>query len=304
MKQFISTLLIFTMLFLTACSDDQSEQASSEDNNESSETVTYESENGPVEIPKNPKKIVALSYAPNIHSLGVEMVGVDKWSKENPLFSDDLKDVATVSEEDVESVLALEPDLIIAGTHMKNLEELEKIAPTVAFTWGELDYLEQQIEIGKIVGKEEQAKEWAADFEEKASEVGDSVKEKHGEDVSVTMYETNGKNFYIFGEAWGRGTEIIYQAMGLNIPEDVQKEVSEQGYAEISQEVIPDYAGDFMILSRYEDTDLSFKDDDVWKSIPAVEKDQVIEIDTAASSYSDPTTLDYLLDIYKKELLK
>src|SRR5699024_12104600 len=66
------------------------------------------------------------------------------------------------------------------------------------------------------------------------------------------------------------------------------------------QEVIPDYAGDFMILSRYEDTDLSFMKDDVWKSIPAVQKEQVIEIDTAASSYSDPTTLDYLLDLFQR----
>jgi len=301
MKTKFTILLSFILLFLTACN---SNEATPDDKNESAETVTYESENGPIEIPKHPKRIVALSYAPNIHSLGVDMVGVDKWSKENPLFSEALADVETVSEEDIESVLALEPDLIIAGTHMKNLEELEKIAPTVAFTWGKLDYLEQQIEIGKIVGKEDEAKEWAADFEKKAAKVGEQVKEKHREDLSVTMYETNGKNFYLFGEAWGRGTEIIYQAMNLTMPENVQKEVSEQGYAEISQEVIPDYAGDFMILSRYEDTDLSFMKDDVWKSIPAVQNEQVIEIDTAASSYSDPTTLDYLLDIFQEELTK
>lgn len=301
MKTKFTILLSFILLFLTACNSNES---TPDDKNESAETVTYESENGPIEIPKHPKRIVALSYAPNIHSLGVDMIGVDKWSKENPLFNEALADVETVSEEDIESVLALEPDLIIAGTHMKNLEELEKIAPTVAFTWGKLDYLEQQIEIGKIVGKEDEAKEWAADFETKAAKVGEQVKEKHGEDLSVTMYETNGKNFYLFGEAWGRGTEIIYQAMDLTMPENVQKEVSEQGYAEISQEVIPDYAGDFMILSRYEDTDLSFMKDDVWKSIPAVQKEQVIEIDTAASSYSDPTTLDYLLDLFQEELTK
>lgn len=301
MKKFLSfTLALALSVILGACSSE--EPAGEESSKE--ETITYESEFGPVEVPENPERIVALAYAPNLHALDIEMSGVDQWSKNNPLFEEDLEGVAEVTEAEPESILAENPDLIIAGANMENLEELEKIAPTVTYTWGKLNYLEQQIEIGKLVGKEDETRAWAEDFEKRAADIGSKIKEKHGEDTTVTVIETDGKGFYLFGEAWGRGTEILYQAMDLKMPENVQKAVSSDGYYEISQEVLAEYAGDYIVLSRGEETNMSFTDSEVWQSIPAVQNDNVIEIDTAASSYSDPTTLEYLLEIYSKGLME
>lgn len=301
MKKFLSfTLALALSVILGACSSE--EPAGEESSKE--ETITYESEFGPVEVPENPERIVALAYAPNLHALDIEMSGVDQWSKNNPLFEEDLEGVAEVTEAEPESILAENPDLIIAGANMENLEELEKIAPTVTYTWGKLNYLEQQIEIGKLVGKEDETRAWAEDFEKRGADIGSKIKEKHGEDTTVTVIETDGKGFYLFGEAWGRGTEILYQAMDLKMPENVQKAVSSDGYYEISQEVLAEYAGDYIVLSRGEETDMSFTDSEVWQSIPAVQNDNVIEIDTAASSYSDPTTLEYLLEIYSKGLME
>lgn len=301
MKKFLSfTLALALSVILGACSSE--EPAGEESSKE--ETITYESEFGPVEVPENPERIVALAYAPNLHALDIEMSGVDQWSKNNPLFEEDLEGVAEVTEAEPESILAENPDLIIAGANMENLEELEKIAPTVTYTWGKLNYLEQQIEIGKLVGKEDETRAWAEDFEKRAADIGSKIKEKHGEETTVTVIETDGKGFYLFGEAWGRGTEILYQAMDLKMPENVQKAVSSDGYYEISQEVLAEYAGDYIVLSRGEETDMSFTDSEVWQSIPAVQNDNVIEIDTAASSYSDPTTLEYLLEIYSKGLME
>lgn len=301
MKKFLSfTLALALSVILGACSSE--EPAGEESSKE--ETITYESEFGPVEVPENPERIVALAYAPNLHALDIEMSGVDQWSKNNPLFEEDLEGVAEVTEAEPESILAENPDLIIAGANMENLEELEKIAPTVTYTWGKLNYLEQQIEIGKLVGKEDETRAWAEDFEKRAADIGSKIKVKHGEETTVTVIETDGKGFYLFGEAWGRGTEILYQAMDLKMPENVQKAVSSDGYYEISQEVLAEYAGDYIVLSRGEETDMSFTDSEVWQSIPAVQNDNVIEIDTAASSYSDPTTLEYLLEIYSKGLME
>ena len=301
MKKFLSfTLALALSVILGACSSE--EPAGEESSKE--ETITYESEFGPVEVPENPERIVALAYAPNLHALDIEMSGVDQWSKNNPLFEEDLEGVAEVTEAEPESILAENPDLIIAGANMENLEELEKIAPTVTYTWGKLNYLEQQIEIGKLVGKEDETRAWAEDFEKRAADIGSKIKEKHGEDTTITVIETDGKGFYLFGEAWGRGTEILYQAMDLKMPENVQKAVSSDGYYEISQEVLAEYAGDYIVLSRGEETNMSFTDSEVWQSIPAVQNDNVIEIDTAASSYSDPTTLEYLLEIYSKGLME
>ena len=301
MKKFLSfTIALSLFALLAACGSKES----SDESAASEGTVTYESEFGPVEVPEHPERIVALAYAPNLHSLDIEMTGVDQWTKGNPLFEEELADVAEVTEAEPESILAEDPDLIIAGANMENLEELEKIAPTVAYTWGKLNYLEQQIEIGKLVGKEDEAREWAENFEKRAADIGSQIKEKHGEDTTVTVIETDGKGFYLFGEAWGRGTEILYQAMDLNMPENVEDAVSADGYYEISQEVLAEYAGDYIVLSRGEETDMSFTEGEVWQSIPAVKNRNIIEIDTAATSYSDPTTLEYLLEIYGEGLME
>jgi iron complex transport system substrate-binding protein len=45
--------------------------------------------------------------------IGVNIVGVDVWSKNNPTFKDELKDVEEVSDENSKKIIELEPDLII-----------------------------------------------------------------------------------------------------------------------------------------------------------------------------------------------
>lgn len=266
-------------------------------------TVTYESESGPVEIPSNPTRIVALTYAPNVLSLDVTPVGVDQWTGANPLFTDKLKDVAVVSEEDPESVAAQAPDLIIAGANMKNLDQLSKIAPTVVYTWGKLDYLEQQVEIGKLIGKETEAQAWVDDFTKRTADIGSKIKAEYGEDVTVSAIEVDGKNAYIMGDSWARGTEILYQAMDLNMPEKVKEAVSAEGYYALSLEVLPEYMGDFVAVSRRLDANSEIMESEVWKKIPAVQEGHVIEFESRASSYSDPTTLENLLGIFEKGFL-
>ncbi|KZE48856.1 hypothetical protein AV540_16490 [Brevibacillus parabrevis] len=145
--------------------------------------ITYQSENGPVEVPAQPKRIVGLTNAPNVVALGGTLVGIDEWTKKNPLFTDKVKDVEVVSDETMEKILALQPDLIIAGSWMKNLDKMKEIAPTVVYTWGKLDYLAQQREIGK--------------------------------GTTVSVFEHDTKDFYVFGNNWARGTEILYKAMAF-----------------------------------------------------------------------------------------
>lgn len=313
-KKFNLTMLLLLMMVLviSACGTKaQNNQSAGETGKtatenqatESAETVTYQSETGPVEIPAHPTRIVALTNAPNALSLDATLVGVDQWTGANPLFTEKLKDVAIVSEEDPEGVAALNPDLIIAGSHMKNLDQLEKIAPTIVYTWGKLNYLDQQVEIGKILNKEAEAKQWVADFSKKAEDLGNKVREKYGDKVSVTTIELSDKSVYAMGDSWARGTELLYQAMKLNMPEKAKQDTAKDGYYTLSLEVLPEYAGDFIVVSRDMSTDNDVMNSEIWKKIPAVQNNHVIEIETKASSYSDPITLDNLFNIFQKGFL-
>lgn len=303
MKKLLFLFGCLLCLVITGCSIQSDGKQNDGKEEASNETVTYESETGPVEIPAEPQRIVALSNGPNVFALDGNLVGVDEWTKASPLFEEKMADIEIVSENDPEGILALEPDLIIAGSHMENLDELEKIAPTVIYTWGKLDYLEQQIEIGRLLNKEEEAQEWVDDFTKRAKAVGDKIKEKHGEDVSVSVFETDSKNFAVFGDNWARGTEILYQTMELEMPEKVQEDALADGYYNLSQETLPEYAGDFIVLSSMGGEN-EFTKSETWQSIPAVENNQVIEIDTQEASYSDPATLEYLLDIFEEGFLQ
>ena len=104
---------------------------------------------------------------------------------------------------------------------------------------GKLDYLEQQLEIGKLLSKEVEAQDRIDDFSERAQAVGDQIKVDYGKDVSVTVFETDAKNCYIFGNNWAGGTELLYQAMNLTMPKKVEEDALADGYYTIPQEVLP-----------------------------------------------------------------
>lgn len=118
----------------------------------------------------------------------------------------------------------LEPDLIIGLSHtMKNIEKLKKIAPTVSYTWGKLDYLTQHLEMGKLLNKEKEAQDWIDDFKNRAAAAGEDIRAKIGEDATVSVIESGDNGLYVFGDNWSRGTEIMYQEMNLKMPERVKE---------------------------------------------------------------------------------
>lgn len=309
MKKLLTIFILFSALILFAgCntaedtnSDDQTDADTAEDTND---TFTYESETGPVDVPTNPERVVVLSgYTGDVLKLGVNVVGVDTWSKNNPTFAEELADVALVSEDNLESVIALNPDLIIALSTVKNLDQLKEIAPTVTYTWGKLNYLDQHIEIGKLLNKETEATAWVEDFRSRATAIGEEIKTTIGEDTTVSVIEAFGKDLYVYGNNWARGTEILYQTMDLKMPEKVKEDALESGYFTLSQEVLPEYVGDYLVLSKYQEADTAFEETDTFKNIPAVQNGNVIEMQGEGASFTDPITLEKQLAFFKEAFL-
>jgi iron complex transport system substrate-binding protein len=297
-------MLIFVLL-ISACSSGSTESKNdSNKGNSGSKTITYQSEDGPVKVPANPKRVVVLgSYAGNVMSLGVNIVGVDSWSKMNPRFEKKLKGVEEVSDENLEKIIKLKPDLIIGLSTTKNVDKLKKIAPTVTYTYDKVDYLTQHVEIGKLLNKEKEAQSWINDFKKRAAKSGSDIKAKIGDDTTVSVIENFDKQLYVFGDNWGRGTEILYQEMKLKMPEKVKDMALKDGYYAISPEVLPEYAGDYLIFSKNQDGDTSFEKTDTYKNIPAVKNNHVFEANAKEFYFNDPITLDYQLDFFTQKFL-
>ena len=234
-------------------------------------------------------------------SLGVNLVGVDSWSKQNPRFDSKLKDVAEVSDENVEKIAELNPDLIIGLSNVKNVDKLKKIAPTVTYTYGKVDYLTQHLEIGKLLNKEK-AKTWVDDFKKRAQEAGKEIKAKIGEDATVSVVENFNKQLYVYGENWGRGTEILYQEMKLKMPEKVKEKALKEGYYALSTEVLPEFAGDYLIVSKTKILITHSKRQNHIKH-PSSKNNRVYEANMMEFYFNDPLTLDFQLDFFKKSFL-
>lgn len=308
MKKWLLPMFMMVALVLAACgnseeSTDKTDKGAEKD--ASAETITYESETGPIEVPANPQRVVVLSsYVGDLLKLGVNMVGVDSWSAMNSNFEEGIKDAAIVVSTDIEKILELEPDLIIGLNNIENADKLAKIAPTVLFTYGKYDYLQQHIEIGKVVNKEAEATKWVEDFKTRAADLGTKIKEKIGEEATVTVVENYEKQFYLFGDNWGRGTEILYQEMGLKMPKKVEEVALEPGYFAISQEVLGEYTGDYVILSLTKDQDTAFLNADWYNEIDAVKNGHLFEADAKVFFFNDATTLEYQLDFFEEQFLK
>ena len=266
-------------------------------------TITYQSENGPVEVPANPERVIVLSsFTGNVLALDVNLVGVDSWSKNNPNYN--LEGVPAVTDDNLEKILELKPDLIIGLSNIKNVDRLKQIAPTVTFTYGRLGYLEQHLEIAKLLNKEEEARKWIADFKKRAEAAGEEIKDKIGREATVTVIENFDKELYVFGDNWARGTEILYQEMGLKMPDRVKELALEAGFHALSFEVLPEIAGDYLIISKNTEADTSFQETETYQNIPAVKNGRVFEADARKFYFNDPITLEYQLEFIKDSFLK
>ncbi|MFJ7825647.1 iron-hydroxamate ABC transporter substrate-binding protein [Psychrobacillus sp. NPDC096623] len=303
MKKLILPVLLILVLILGACNSESATTKTNE-TKEDPTTITYESETGPIEVPADPQRVVVLStFAGNVAALDVNLVGADSWSKSNPGYDSFLADVEEVSEENLEKIIELNPDLIIALSTVQNLDKIREIAPTVTYTYGKVDYLTQHLEIGKLLNKEQEAQTWIDDFKKRSAVAGEEIKAVIGEDATVSVIENFDKQLYVFGDNWGRGTEVIYQAMGLKMPEKVKEMALEPGYYALSLEVLPEFAGDYVILSKVADQDNSFQETDVFKNIPAVQNGQLFEANAEKFYFNDPISLDYQLEFFKESFL-
>ncbi|MFD1861288.1 iron-hydroxamate ABC transporter substrate-binding protein [Planococcus sp. FY231025] len=306
MKKLSFILILLAAMLLAACGSDSASPSKEEGGAaDSPETITYESENGPVEVPADPQRVLVLStYAGNVMALDVPLVGVDSWSKSNPRFQEQLEGVEEVTEDNLEKIIELDPDLIIGLSTIKNIDKLNEIAPTVTYTYGKVDYLTQHLEIGKLLNKEEEAQTWIDDFKTRAGEAGEEIRAEIGEDATVSVIENFDKQLYVFGDNWGRGTEILYQEMKLKMPAKVEEMALKDGFYALSQEVLPEFMGDYVIFSKDSEQDNSFQETDVYKNTPAVKNGQVFEANAKEFYFNDPISLDYQLEFFKEHFLK
>ena len=309
MKKFLSfATLTVTIFLLVACgSSSKSENSASADKVELSSKPKIDGFHYYGDIPKNPKRIASLSstYTGYLLQLGFDLVTVTSYDAKNPVLKEKVKNAKVLMPEDLESIAKQKPDLIVVDASDKNIDELKKIAPTIAIDYGKNDYLEILNRFGQIFGKEKEADQWIADWKSKTADIGKQLKEKLGQNVTFTVVGLYEKEIYLFGNNWGRGGEVIYRSLGFDAPQKVKDEVFPSGYLQVSQETVSEYIGDYVLVAAEDDkTGSALYESDVWKSIPAVQQNHILKVDANAFYFNDPLTLEYELKTIQDGLEK
>lgn len=262
----------------------------------SSGTVAYSAINGEIEIPKNPQRIVMVAGAFTGHllALGIKPVGTGEESFTN-YTEGKLDDVVNIGNDvSYEKILSLQPDLIVVWNDAKTIEELSKIAPTVAVEYG-VPMREQLLEFGKMTGREEQARAWIDKWDAEIAKYKPIVQQAVG-DRTVSIFDSvSAKEFYAYG-SFGRGGDIVYGEFNLKAPPIIQKEAidSGKGWAKLSLELLPEYAGDYIIISGWtgEDNPAPVFEGKLWDNLPAVKNKRVYYENSRGFVFSDPISLE------------
>lgn len=287
-KNLLKTIVTFcitaTMLVGCGTNGDTTEKKTSE------KTITVTDVRGEVEIPENPERIVDLSGNSDILSiLGYSVIGTANsdaydYTKFPSYLEETLKGAEILGYSmqdtmDVEAVMNLNPDLIVISTVQEKMyDQLSEIAPTVMVQLEALNWKDDIKSLAKVFNKEDVANKWIEDYEVKAKEAGDKIKEEYGEDTTYLSFLASGGQFFVFDGA-GFGS-VLYEDMGLSKPEGMPEQsdislpvVTYEGLASIKAEYI------FLIAT---DEDLAqLESNSIWNSLPAVKEGKVVKLESS-----------------------
>lgn len=302
----LGTVLLFSISILMACNktspEAEKETEKSEPEQQIAETRSFDTEKGAVEIPTKPLRIVTDYYGGELLSVGANVIGVEPTAFDNPFLTELLKDAVEIGTPvNTEKVLELKPDLIVV-MYDENYEQLSKIAPTIHIPYGTAKNIQETVTLfGDIAGKPEAAKKFLSDFDEKAKEGREKLVDVIDADATFGIYELTDKgDLWIFGDNAGRGGQALYNGLQLNFP---HQNINEEQTLQLSMEVLPEYAADYMFLTTYDPENKGeeledLKKSSIWQGLDAMKNDQVFYNDFDTYYRYDPIAIYEQIDLF------
>ncbi|ECB9832613.1 ABC transporter substrate-binding protein [Listeria monocytogenes] len=291
MKWFKGIAVVLLLAILTACGNTETKAPEKktekiEVKDATGNTITLEE--APTKIvslmPSNTEILFALD-------LGDKVKGVTAYD-DYPKEAQKVEKVTSTSV-DTEKIIAIKPDLVLGHESMlateKDAYQLLKDAGINVFVVPDAtDFKAAEksiITVGKLTGKEKEAKEVTDSMEEQKVAIEKKAKElktspKVWIEISPDLY-TAGKGTFM--------NEMLELAGGTNV-------VTESGFIPYNEEKVVELQPD-IILSVYPDAKATIQKRAAWKDIPAVKNDKIYEMDANKLSRPGPRLLEGAADI-------
>lgn len=267
--------------------------------------LTIQHMKGEVTLEQEPKVIAVLDtkFVDQLVALGEQPAGSVSAAGSDTDFPEylldqlgDVKVLGTRDEPNMEAVLALNPDLILATDFQEEVyDSLNKIAPTIMLDFYE-DWRVTLETIGKIVDKQAEAQAVEQAYDTKVAGLKEQLTAKLGAQT-VALIRPRDEGIRVHTPQHRTGA-ILYNDLGLNAPVTTT-EVDDTAY-EIPLEVLGDVDADHYFLlsdALFSGAVEEMLATNTWKSLEPVKNNHVYHVDsTMWIAYYGPIAINLIVD--------
>lgn len=292
-RSVFAAIALLSVLGVSACaSGTPAAETSAAGETAAATTVVVEDNHGPIEVPVNPKSVVALDNTTFqvLSDWGIEVTAApkrimgDSWPN---LTGEQVLDVGLHTEPNLEAVIQAQPDLIIGGYRFSGVyDDLKAIQPaTIEISAREgqdkVSELKRQVTIlGQIFDREEEAQKLSDELDASVTAAKTAY---NGTDTVVGLITSGGKISYA-APGTGRSIGAVFRA--LDLAPGIEQAAGDTSHGDdISVEAIAAANPEWLIVM---DRDAKLGQDgyvsaqeliegaEALKNVPAVQKGQII----------------------------
>ena len=291
--------LVAAGMSLAACGS--ADEGASSNQSSSDSTISIEDNNGELQVPKNPKSVVALDNRSFeiLNEWGVELSAAPKKLVPATVTdykgNEEIKDLGNHKEPDFEALVAAQPDLVISGQRFKDRdEEIKELVPDAAVVELEPredkpmdeELIRQITTLGEIFDKKDEADKMVQDFNDAKDRAKKAYDELDGDKKVMAVNVSGGEIGYVaphVGRVWGP----VFDWLGMDPALEVDNASSNHEGDDISVEAIADAKPDWMLVMDRDGAINADKPDyspaadvikraDALKGVPALKEDRVL----------------------------
>jgi iron complex transport system substrate-binding protein len=251
---------------------------------------------GETRAPLKPQRLVTLfpGHADAALALGAEVAGIGVYFGASnaylEAFLEDATEVGSSDGSNLEAILALAPDLILAPTELvaETYAQLSQIAPTVALTLapaGEDRMRTQLLEVAQVLGREAEAEQVLADFDARVAAAREALSPAaQGARVAAIFLTPTGPILYPYALA-----PLLYRDLGLTPAQVVENNRDAEGPLPLSTEIVAELDATHLFIAA---NDPAFATATLatppWSNLEAVQQARATIVDPAVWTANGP----------------
>jgi iron complex transport system substrate-binding protein len=269
-------------------------------------------------VPNSPKRVIVLSHRGLLShalTLGVKPIGSSantleelkgNYLREQSYLGEKIEGIQQVGLPDnpnLEKILLLKPDLILAWESLKSLHPLlSQIAPTVVIDCDMPNWKAQFNFVAEVLGKEAVAQQAWEQYYQRIAELKVALGNRY-QNRTIAVASTAPSNNYTLVKNSFVGS--ILDEIGLQRPAAQDVIAPSGGIYNISEERLDMLDGDFLFLLYTNDygeleSYERLKQKPLWQQLKAVQNNQVFFVDFWTWTWRDPSAANAVIDdLYK-----